>query len=69
MGRIVTVQLEHGATVDQADKDGYTPLYVASGRGYIRIVELLLDARATVDQADQCGTTPLLFASGVSMRT
>jgi len=34
--------LNHGANVNQAKNNGYTPLYIASQRGHVEIVNLLL---------------------------
>jgi ankyrin repeat protein len=51
--------------VNQANKEGHTPLIFACDRGHKEVVALLLDkARHTLDvnQADKKGYTPLLLA-------
>lgn len=55
--------IEAGANVDAADSNGFTPLILASVRGYDAIVELLIRAGASVDTADNGDATPLLVAS------
>ena len=64
-GDTVRVQqlLANGATVDQANNDGFTALHSASWNGHTACVELLLGAGATVDQAANDGRTALYFAS------
>ena len=51
--------------VKKADKDGFTPLFRASEKGYVEVVELLLLAAGVdVNKADtKNGTTPLLISS------
>jgi ankyrin repeat protein len=39
----VKLLLEAGADVNKADKDGWTPLYIAAYYGRVEIVRLLLD--------------------------
>jgi len=48
--------------VDQATKNGATPLTIASSYGHTKTVELLLQHGATVDQADNHNKTPLYWA-------
>ena len=40
---VVRVLLEQGAVIDNADDDGYTPLYVASQEGHVDVVRMLLE--------------------------
>ena len=55
--------LDAGALVDQANKNGTTPLYIAAEDGQVKCVQLLLSARAAVDQAKNDGVTPLCVAA------
>ena len=57
--------LAAGATVDQGNQFGCTPLITASQQGHGEVVTQLLAAGATVDLADKCGrfNTPLMWAS------
>ena len=43
---VVRELLRGGANVDQAEKDGATPLFMASGLGHIEVVRKLLAAGA-----------------------
>ena len=51
------------ALVDQAKRNGSTPLLAAAQKGNAKCVELLLAARAGVDRAKSNGATPLLIAA------
>jgi len=51
-----------GAAVNQADADGFTPLYVACQNGQLDCVRLLLGASAAINQAKNDGATPLFIA-------
>ena len=55
--------LDGGAEINETDRDGRTPLYVASREGHAALAALLLDRGADVDKARQDGATPLLMAS------
>jgi ankyrin repeat protein len=55
--------LNNGASVNQADKYGGTPLIIASGLGRADIVKLLLAKGANVNKANNNGNTPLYIAS------
>ena len=48
--------------VNAKDKDGNTPLLVASGRGYKNVFEVLLENGADINAADKDGNTPLILA-------
>ena len=57
--------LDGGAEINETDRDGRTPLFVASREGHAAVAELLLDRGADVDKAKQSGATPLFIASGM----
>ena len=66
---VVTVLIDAGAIVNQADNRGWTPLLVAclyatlwEPRRSLVVVAKLLAANANVDQARNDGRTPLYFA-------
>jgi len=58
-----TILLKNGARPNQVCKSDWTPLLVASGRGYSTIVELLLKFGADPNLANQSGMTPLYLAA------
>ncbi|KAF0717090.1 Aste57867_2499 [Aphanomyces stellatus] len=49
--------------IDWQDKDGWTPLYIASWNGHMDVVKLLLTKGANVNHAEKDGWTPLYIAS------
>jgi cytohesin len=49
--------------VDAPNKNGYTPLYIAAGRGHTEAIKLLLAAKASVDAPNKNGSTPLLIVA------
>ncbi len=51
-----------GANPNLADKDGVTPLVIASNIGFVDGAEALLDAGARVDVTNSAGETPLIAA-------
>ncbi|MEP2236691.1 MAG: ankyrin repeat domain-containing protein [Alteripontixanthobacter sp.] len=53
---------QKGANPNIEDKQGVTPLQIASNLGYVDGVEELLKAGARVDVADSSGETPLIAA-------
>lgn len=55
--------LAKGAKVDVRERDGLTPLMVASLRGNSAVIELLIQHGACVNAEDNNEMTPLLFAS------
>ena len=83
MGNLDVVQLllEKGAKVDRADRQGNTPLWIASEvcffflyylsfshvlqKGHLEIVKFLFENGAKVDQANKRRETPLSIASYV----
>ena len=60
----VRVLIAHaGTNIDiRARTDGCTPLYYASGKGFLEIARLLLDAGASLENVGRGGGTPLLYA-------
>ena len=54
--------IDNNATVNQANKYGNTPLYIASMLGYDEIVKLLIENDATINRVIY-GLTPLYAAS------
>lgn len=53
---------DRGANPNIADKNGVTPLQIASNLGFAEGVEVLLKAGANVDVANSTGETPLISA-------
>src|SRR3989304_7725119 len=60
---LFSLLLENGDNVNQTNKNGRTPLHIASQEGHVEIVSLLLKNRANVNQADSDGYTPLYISS------
>ena len=58
----VALLLDNGASVNQADLDGYTALMVACQNGHRSWTQLLISRGAVVDQADNQGMTALMVA-------
>jgi len=54
--------LENNANINQARKDGSSPLYISCQEGYLEIVNLLFNAGAEIDQTEEAGYTPLFVA-------
>ncbi|MFM7389449.1 MAG: ankyrin repeat domain-containing protein, partial [Vampirovibrionales bacterium] len=65
---VVKVLLANGATVNQGDDRGFTPLYQASYKGHLEIVKLLLANGATVNQGDTYGNTPFDVAENRTIK-
>lgn len=61
--RIVEGLLKSGARIDQADKEGYTPLLWATINGDTALVRVLTENGARLSVPNEKGVTPLLFAS------
>lgn len=53
---------DRGANPNIADKNGVTPLQIATNLGYVEGVEALLKAGANIDVANSTGETPLISA-------
>jgi len=54
--------LGKGANANIADKNGVTPLQLASDLGWTDGVEILVNAGATIDETNVAGETPLISA-------
>lgn len=54
--------LERGANPNAIDKQGNTPLAIASSLGFVEGVDVLLKRGARVDVANSAGETPLISA-------
>jgi ankyrin repeat protein len=52
---IMYLRLDRGANANAEDKDGWTPLYLASSRGQIETVRLPLDRGASADEGTRKG--------------
>ena len=63
MAKTAQLLLEHGASVYVRNKNGQTPLHLASRHDLTAIVGLLLKSGADVDAQDNNSMTPLLLAS------
>ena len=63
-GSVLRLLLEHGADINAQDKDGWTPLYIASKEGALEVVRLLLEHGADVEAKDKDGKTLLQVAAG-----
>lgn len=60
---ICLLLLEHGAKVNTADKDGWTPLMNAAKHGSVELVQAFVDkSRAHLEDRDLGGFTPLTWA-------
>ena len=60
---MVELLLGNGAAVNQATKDGFTPLYIACQKGHKNIVELLLGNGARVKSRLGCSRSePIGFS-------
>jgi ankyrin repeat protein len=60
----VKLALELGGDVNQANKQGETPLHGAAWRGANEIVRLLVDRGANLTARNKAGLTPLQIANG-----
>jgi len=61
--KIVEYLVEHGANIDGASNNEWTPLGIASAYGNEKIVKYLVDHGADVDKEMEDGITPLLIAT------
>ena len=59
---IAKLLLEQGANVNDRDKNGDTPLHLASHNHRLKIVRVLLDYGANADSKNDLGKTPLQLA-------
>ena len=60
---VVEFLLKKGAEIDQAAKDGTTPLYAAAQEGRLKVVQHLLGCGAEINKVDKYGITPLCVAA------
>lgn len=54
--------VQRGAQVNVRDREGVTPLVLASNLGFIEGVQFLVEKQARVDDANDAGETPLISA-------
>lgn len=64
---VVRFLVEQGATVDQADNEGWTPLHVAASCGYLDIARYLLSHGANIAAVNSDGDLPLDLAESDAM--
>lgn len=60
---IVRMLLDHGALVNHAANNGWTPLHIAASNGCPRTVESLLDHDADIYSKETRGWTPIFVAA------
>ena len=58
----MTYLIQKGANVNARDRNGQTPLVLASNLGFVEGVELLVGKQARVDEPNDAGETPLISA-------
>jgi ankyrin repeat protein len=61
----VRALLDAGASVDQPDDDGITPLGWAAISNRVEMARLLIQRGADVNHVDKKGMTPLLYAASI----
>lgn len=59
----VAALLEEGAKVNSRDRNGDSPLNMATSKGNLPLVNVLMNARADVNLANLSGVTPLMGAA------
>nr|XP_031313061.1 protein phosphatase 1 regulatory subunit 12C isoform X4 [Camelus dromedarius] len=64
---VVRFLVEQGATVNQADNEGWTPLHVAASCGYLDIARYLLSHGANIAAVNSDGDLPLDLAESDPM--
>ncbi|KAF0883606.1 PP12C phosphatase, partial [Crocuta crocuta] len=64
---VVHFLVEQGATVNQADNEGWTPLHVAASCGYLDIARYLLSHGADIAAVNSDGDLPLDLAESDAM--
>jgi ankyrin repeat protein len=60
---VARMLIERGVDVSAQDKDGQTPLHLASQRGQLELARMLIEHDADVSAQDKDGKTPLHLAS------
>eukprot|EP00435_Cladocopium_sp_Y103_P050074 s210_g15.t1 len=65
---VARMLLRAGASANDADSKGVTPLHIAVFDGNADLCKVLLSARADVEAADRHGQTPLFFAHPVPVQ-
>ncbi|XP_038608266.1 protein phosphatase 1 regulatory subunit 12C [Tachyglossus aculeatus] len=66
---VVRFLVEQGATVNQADNEGWTPLHVAASCGYTDIAQYLLSHGADIAAVNSDGDLPLDLAEADAMES
>ncbi len=66
---MIELLLAHGADVDAADFDGFTPLHLAAAADRAEIAEALIAAGANVEARDRVNFTPLLATAAATETT
>ena len=61
--QLLATLLSKGAEVDEADRQGFTPLMAASKVGDSRVLEVILNHRPNVDRKNKAGATALMIAA------
>lgn len=55
--------IREGGNINVVDENLYTPLMIASKKGYFDIAKLLLDAKASINNQSKTGETALILAA------
>ena len=63
VNRLITGAKHVVMFANQANEDGWTPLFIAARKGHKKVARLLLGRGADVNQAAEDGWTPLYIAS------
>ena len=63
--KVVQLLLANGAEVDLRDKEGYTPLHLASGYMQVPVIRALIDAGADPEVEDKDGRSPLALVESL----
>ncbi|KAM9038549.1 protein phosphatase 1 regulatory subunit 12C isoform 2-T2 [Sarcophilus harrisii] len=66
---VVRFLVEEGASVNQADNEGWTPLHVAASCGYLDIAQYLLSHGANIAAVNSDGDLPLDLAEADAMES
>ena len=66
--KLVTLLLDKGASVDEADDRGRTALMIAAERGHDAIVDLLMSRGATANRRDRGGLSALDLTKSAAVR-